>query len=201
MGFTRGGFNVGAALKLPAFPDTLAERILTAAKVKAIIDKEPTARNRLLLRLLYLSGLRRGEVSQLRWKNLAPRSDDDGGFVSVFGKGGRTRSVLLPAALWRDLQAMRGEADADDDPMFVGRNGAPLSAGQLWRVCKRAGVRAGVPGFSPHWMRHAGASHAIDNGAPISVVRDCLGHSSLATTSRYVHVRPGESLGRYLPTI
>jgi site-specific recombinase XerD len=65
------------------------------------------------------------------------------------------------------------------------------------RVTKRAGVN---PAASVHWLRHAHASHAIDNGAPITLVAATLGHADLKTTSVYAHARPGESSGRYLKT-
>src|SRR5262245_42518415 len=53
---------------------------------------------------------------------------------------------------------------------------------------------------SIHWLRHAHASRAIDNGAPIALVSATLGHADLKTTSVYAHARPGESSGRYLKT-
>ena len=56
---------------------------------------------------------------------------------------------------------------------------------------KRAG---GNPDTSPHWLRHAHASHAIDNGAPITLVSQTLGHADLKTTSVYAHARPNEQL-------
>ncbi len=51
---------------------------------------------------------------------------------------------------------------------------------------------------SPHWLRHAHASHALDRGASIHLVQQTLGHASVATTSRYLHTHPGDSSGRYL---
>jgi hypothetical protein len=51
---------------------------------------------------------------------------------------------------------------------------------------------------SPHWLRHAHASHALDHGAPLSLVRDTLGHASISTTSAYLHARPGDSSARFL---
>jgi len=62
-------------------------------------------------------------------------------------------------------------------------------------VAKRAGIN---PHTSPHWLRHAHASHAIDNGAPITLVSQTLGHADLKTTSVYAHARPNESSSRYL---
>lgn len=49
-----------------------------------------------------------------------------------------------------------------------------------------------------HWLRHTCASHSLDRGAPVHVVQQTLGHTSLATTSRYTHARPGQSAGAYL---
>jgi hypothetical protein len=54
--------------------------------------------------------------------------------------------------------------------------------------------------FLLHWLRHAHASHAIDNGTPITLVSATLGHADIKTTPVYVHPRPGESSGRYLKT-
>ncbi len=51
---------------------------------------------------------------------------------------------------------------------------------------------------SPHWLRHAHASHALDRGAAVHLVQATLGHSSVATTGRYLHARPTESSSRYL---
>ncbi len=51
---------------------------------------------------------------------------------------------------------------------------------------------------SPHWMRHAHASHALDRGAAIHLVQATLGHSSVATTGKYLHARPNESSSKYL---
>jgi len=190
--------NVGAAEKLPAVKDTLAERIVSLDVVALVIAGERSARNRTLLRVLYYSGLRASEVCGLRWRDVASR---DGGAVQVTvqGKGGKTRAVVLPAHVAAELLALRGEARGDD-PVFLGRGGA-LTSGQVWRIVKAAGARAGVPDMSPHWLRHACASHALERGATTALVRDTLGHASLATTSRYLHARPGDSAGLYLPTV
>ena len=190
--------NVGAAEKLPRLKFTLAERIVPLETVAAIVAGETNARNRVLVRLLYVGGLRVSEATGLRWRDVQARKS--GAQVTVHGKGEKTRVVLLPAPVAAELETLRGDAEPDA-PVFVGRGGAPLSAGQAWRIVKAAGTRAGVPGVSPHWLRHAHASHALDAGAGIHVVRDTLGHASLATTSRYLHARPGDSSALYLPTV
>jgi hypothetical protein len=66
-------------------------------------------------------------------------------------------------------------------------------------IVRHAAEGAGIDsGVSPHWLRHAHASHALDHGAPIHLVQATLGHGSVATTSRYLHARPGDSSARFL---
>ena len=63
----------------------------------------------------------------------------------------------------------------------------------------RVGLRVGKGGVSPHWVRHAHATHALEHGhAPIHLVQATLGHASVATTSKYLHARPTDSSARYL---
>ena len=83
--------------------------------------------------------------------------------------------------------------------MFRSRKGGALTARQAQRLveaaAKRAGLRASV---SPHWLRHAHATHALERGAPIHLVAATLGHASVATTGKYLHARPTDSSSRYL---
>ena len=186
--------NVGAAEKLPALKFKLAERIVSREVVAQVIGGQTGARNRALLGLLYFGGLRVSEACGLRWRDVQLR--EGAVQVTVFGKGSKTRAVLLPAPFAAELEALRDGA-APDAPVFVGRAGA-LTTSQVWRIVKTAGARVGVPGLSPHWLRHALASHALEDGADIALVRDTLGHASAATTSRYLHARPNDSAGLHL---
>jgi integrase/recombinase XerD len=191
-------FDVGGAVRLPRLRSALAERILSEVDVHRLLALEPAPRNRALLRLASAGGLRVSELVALRWRDLRPR-DNREGQVTVSGKGGKTRAVLLPAAVWRDLEALRGETVGEDGPVFPSRKGGPLTARQTQRLvdaaARRAGLRAGV---SPHWLRHAHATHALERGAPIHIVQATLGHASVATTGRYLHARPTDSSARYL---
>ena len=196
----RTGFlvlNVGAAVKLPPRKDTLAERILDEAEVHTLLAREPGHRNRVLLRLLYRAGLRVSEIAGLSWRDLHAR--DDGGQITVFGKGGKTRTVLLPADVWRDLVSLRGDASLDD-PVFRSRRGRHLDPSAVFRIVRHAAERAELEAqgkVSPHWLRHAHATHALERGAPIHLVQATLGHASVATTGRYLHARPTDSSARY----
>ena len=67
-------------------------------------------------------------------------------------------------------------------------------------IVRQAADRAGIElPVSPHWFRHAHASHALDRGAPIHLVQATLGHASITTTGRYLHARPNDSSSRFLP--
>jgi integrase/recombinase XerD len=189
-------FNVGAAVKLPPVKNTLAERIMAERDVLRMVHLEADPRNHALLRLLYGAGLRISEVCGLRWRDMVAR--DDAGQVTVFGKGGKTRTVLLPAALWRTLEPLRNASSADQ-PVFRSAKGGPLDPSQVHRIVKAAAARAGLSAeVSAHWLRHAHVSHALDRGAPAHLVQHTVGHASLATTSRYAHARPNDSSARYL---
>lgn len=194
VGFLR--FNIGVAVKVPPIKNTLAERIMSEADALLMIRQEPVLRNRVLLTVLYGGGLRISEVCGLRWRDLAVR--DEAGQATVFGKGGKTRVVLLSAATWKVLAALRGEAPADA-PVFLSRKGGALDPSAVHRLVKAAAARAGLPvEVSAHWLRHAHASHSLDRGAPIHLVQATLGHASVATTGRYLHARPSESSARFL---
>jgi site-specific recombinase XerD len=190
-------FNVGAAVKLRPNPDGLAQRILTESDVIRLIDRTPPGRDQAMLRLLYTSGVRVSELARLKWCDLAPRAE--GGQLTVFGKGGKTRAILLRPRTWRLLLSLRGEAAAGD-PVFRSRKGGHLDVSRIRRIVYAAAARAGLPrSVSPHWLRHAHASHALDRRAPIHLVQATLGHASVSTTGRYLHARPTESSSLYLP--
>lgn len=189
--------NVTAALKQVKPQDTLNERILSELEVQTMIALETDPRNRLILRLLYSGGLRVSELSTLKWKNLKERGES--GQVTVFGKGRKTRTILLRQDVWLELVKLRGDR-SNDEPVFQSRKVGHINRHQLWRIVTAAAKRAGIEGnVSPHWLRHAHASHSLDRGAPIHLVQQTLGHESVATTSRYLHARPNDSSSLYLP--
>jgi integrase/recombinase XerD len=189
-------FDVAAPLRLPALRDSLTERILPETDVLRMIALERMPRNRALLLTLYAGGFRVSEVCSLKWSDLQGR--DSAGQITVFGKGGKTRSVLIPDSVWTTLMALRGEA-SDQAPVFRSRKSGHLDESQVWRVVRKASLKAGIDkDVSCHWLRHAHASHALDRGAPIHLVQATLGHSSISTTGRYLHARPTESSGSYL---
>lgn len=190
-------FDVGRPLRLPVLRDRLAERILSEQDVSRMIASERHPRNHPLLLLLYVSAIRVSECCSLKWRDLQDRHGG-AGQITVLGKGGKTNAIHLPASVWAKLVHLRGEA-SPDAPVFRSRNGKHLHPTHVRRIVKRAARRARIEKpVSPHFLRHSHASHALDRGAPIHLVQATLGHSSVATTGRYLHARPNESSSKYL---
>ncbi|NWF58992.1 MAG: tyrosine-type recombinase/integrase [Fischerella sp.] len=189
--------NLGILVKSPTAKNRLAERILTEDEVQLVINNTTNGRDRAIIRLLYFAGLRVSELCALKWRDLKARGD--GGQITVFGKGEKTRTVLVGAGIWREIQELKGYA-SKDDPVFVSAKGGHLCRSMVFHIVKNAAKRAGLEGnVSPHWLRHSHASHSLDRGAPIHLLQKTLGHSSVAITEMYLHARPTDSSGLYLP--
>jgi integrase/recombinase XerD len=191
-------FNVAAALRLPKIEYAIAHRILPQREILKLINAATPGRDRALLKLLYATGMRISEACGLNWEDFIER--DDGTIqVSILGKGGKRRVVLVPDSVWVEVEALRG-GDADESPVFVSVRGRRrLDRSSVHRIIKEAALKAGVnPKISAHWMRHANASHALQRGASLPLVKESLGHSSIAVTDIYLHASPKDSTSNYL---
>ena len=212
-------FNAPARVKGVKQKDDLAERILSEFETMQLLatasrkvvkrtnksksnlsPKEKIAlRNYLLLEFLYYTGARVSEVARLTWRDI--KANRNGlGQVTLFGKGGLTRTVLLSKSLYRNLLSTRTSKNPKA-AVFASRKGdKPLQARQIRKIVNDTAAEAGLSGsVSPHWLRHSHASHSLDRGAPPQLVQQTLGHQSLHTLTRYAHARPSDSSGLYLP--
>jgi integrase/recombinase XerD len=195
--------NVMRAVKPPKYPKRIAERILEKEEVHAMIDGETNHRNRVVLMLLYYGALRLSELSGLEWRHI--QQGQSGGVVTVFGKGGKTRSVLIPQHIYDEIMSLRPVNVSLEDPIFstdrlVGRTTTwNMKPRRIEYMVRAAADRVGIgKPVSPHWLRHSHATHALESGAPIHLVSRTLGHSSISVTESYLHVRPNESSATYL---
>jgi integrase/recombinase XerD len=209
--YTSGIFpaNVMVAIKPPTAKSAVSQRILSEATVLKMIVLEQDPRNHAILHTLYAAGLRVSELCNLRWRHVIRR--DEGVQLDIMsGKGDKQRYVLLGESSWNVLSAIREDASADDfvfqSRQEVSRSGyykgARLDATTIFRIVRGDAKQAGVPNWyevSPHWLRHCHGSHAIDRKAPLTVVRDTLGHSNIAVTNEYAKARPDQSSSHYLP--
>ncbi len=196
-------FNAGARIKVRSDAGhrgaNLAKRIIGETEVALLVRAAPSKRDRVLIETAYAGGLRVSEIVALTWADVLPR-DGERVQLSITGKSGVVRQVLLPKVVSRSLLSLRGDAGTND-PVFPStrRNGGQLTERAVHAMVKRTAAKAGVnQAISPHWLRHAHGSHAIDRGASLPEVQATLGHSNISTTSGYLHARPDRSSGLVL---
>ncbi|MFC5444841.1 site-specific tyrosine recombinase XerD [Rhizobium halophytocola] len=193
--------QLDAPKKARPLPKTLSvesvEKLLTlAAEEAALTDKGQLQRLRLhaILELLYATGMRVSEVVALSARVLSQTQD----FLIIRGKGNKERLVPLSSAASRALVAYgramaeaKKKGDPDSPWLFpAASKEGYLPRQMLARDLKSLAARAGLPSsaVSPHVLRHAFASHLLQNGADLRVVQELLGHSDISTTQIYTHV-------------
>ncbi len=157
-------------------------------------DGELGLRDRAILHVLYATGCRVGEVTDLRTTSVI----EEHRLLRAFGKGRKERLVpiadeaLALVLRYRDgvRPALRARAVRDPgDVLFLSRTGRPLDRVRIWQVVREAAAGAGIDvACSPHALRHSFATHLVAGGADLRSVQEMLGHASLATTQVYTHV-------------
>ena len=170
---------------------------LSEGAVEALLQAPPTEelesfRDRVMLEVLYATGLRVSELVGLRLDRVSINQ----GLVRVIGKGNKERLVPLgEEALDWLVQFMKGPRQELLDgrlcpDVFPTRRGAGMTRQAFWYRLKKHAVTAGIDpdSLSPHTLRHAFATHLLDHGADLRVVQMLLGHSDLSTTQIYTHV-------------
>ncbi|MGK7917926.1 MAG: tyrosine-type recombinase/integrase [Prochloraceae cyanobacterium] len=185
--------NIGSFIKCPRVKEKLAGRILSESDCLKLIEATKSHRDRALLCLMYGCGLRVSEVCSLTWGDL--QQFREGGKCTVFGKGSKTRVVLVPASVWQLLMKLPRIIEA----VFVSRTGRPLERTMVYKIVKDCAKRAGVSEkASCHWLRHSHASHAIESGCNLRLLQQSLGHSKLETTERYLHINPDSGSSQFI---
>lgn len=200
--------NVMSAIKAPGAKSAISERILPEWAIHRMLALETNPRNHCLLVLLYATGVRVSEVCNIKWKDVIEHNNS--GQIDVIGKRDKPRSIFMHEHAWQKLVTLRKDAPLDSY-VFQSRqkksrsgedDGGRMDPASVLQIVRIAAKRAGLPNadkVSPHYMRHSHGSHAIDHNAPITVVRDTMGHLNISTTNEYAHARPGQSSSTYLP--
>lgn len=158
------------------------DKLLTEKEVRAIIEAATNDQHRLFVRFLYLTAVRVSEALVLRWRDLTPLGDDSAE-AHITGKGNKHRVIFIPASLYADLLALRGEAEANA-PVFATIKNRLHALRIVQGLAKVAQIDKPV---TPHSFRHAHISHALANGATVVELRDQAGHANISTTSLYAH--------------
>jgi integrase/recombinase XerD len=194
------GTNPVEEVESPKIAKTLPE-ILTLKEVEQLLEQpnlqSPLGiRDRAMLEVLYATGMRVSELTQLPINQV----NLEGGYVLIFGKGSRERIVPLGSEsmkwLTLYLKTVRGRLTKGKENrfLFISRWGRGMSRQRFWKSLKEYGRRAGIrKRITPHLFRHSFASHLLERGADLRSVQMMLGHVDISTTQIYTHVS-GERL-------
>lgn len=165
----------------------------------AELDKTAAGkRNRVMLYLLYVSGMRISELCNLRMSDV----HFDTGFIHVAGKGGKSRMIPLPQMMLDMLHEYsntiykevnnKGKSRADSEylfPIYYAGTIKPITRQSFWIILKKMWAKSGSDKtISPHKLRHSLATHMLKSGADLRSLQVLLGHENLATVQIYTHV-------------
>ena len=172
-------------------PDVLSLEEIDKMVAQIDMSKSESHRNRAIIEMLYGSGLRVGELVNLRLSDIYLKE----GYMRITGKGSKQRLVPISpvAAEWfgywmqdRGLLDIKTEAT---DIAFVNRYGRQLTRAMIFTIIKTLARAAGIQKtISPHTLRHSFATHLLQNGADLRIIQQLLGHESISTTEIYTHV-------------
>jgi integrase/recombinase XerC len=163
-----------------------------AAAKSGAAEGEPLAlRDRLIVELLYATGIRVSELCGLDVDEV----DMDRRLLRVLGKGNKQRTTPFGVPAEDALRAWLADGRpalataASGRALLLGARGRRLDARQARRVVhETVGAIGGAPDMGPHGLRHSAATHLLEGGADLRIVQELLGHSTLATTQLYTHV-------------
>lgn len=170
--------------------------VLTVAEIERLMNAPDLAhplawRDRAMLEVLYGSGLRVSELTDLQTRNLS--LDEE--VALVLGKGGKERVVPVGrraiGALGLYLREVRPRLEKGRGlgRVFLNARGQPLTRMGVWKLLRQHVVTAGIEkAVSPHTLRHSFATHLLEGGADLVAVQEMLGHADISTTQIYTHV-------------
>jgi integrase/recombinase XerC len=196
------------AVRAPKVPKTLPKPLavpsakrISDVDLRAGEDREPWifTRDAAVMALLYGSGLRISEALGLKRKDVPPPGAGD--VITVIGKGNKTRMVPVLRSVLQliaDYVAQCPYDLPDNEPLFVGAKGGPLSPRIIQLTMERMRGALGLPdSATPHALRHSFATHLLSRGGDLRAIQELLGHASLSTTQIYTAVDTERLLDAY----
>ena len=167
-----------------------------------------SSRDKLILKILYLTGARIGEILDLKIENIPyPNSDETFGVLKNIKSKGKYRNLFIPMKLIEEIDSFiineRALIDTEHSYLFVALQkqnlGHPLTYRSIYDVFDRAKKKAGLE-FNFHDIRHTFVTHLAETGMDVSIISLIAGHKHIQTTEKYTHLSDkyiGESLSRY----
>jgi integrase/recombinase XerD len=199
-------FNIENSAKELIFPKIQKKlpTYLTKEEVQNIITVAEQdisllgARNKIMLYLLYVSGIRVSELVNLT----LPHFNFDTGFLSIMGKGGKQRMIPIPLTITKLLKdyfiSLQNNKIVENEPLYLfpilyGKKIKPISRQSCWIILKKLCSDAGIQrSISPHQLRHSFATHMLEKGADLRSLQVLLGHENISTVQIYTHVETSQ---------
>lgn len=159
---------------------------LKPEQIRSLIDSLPLFRNRLIIKLLAHTGIRRGELIGIRLSDI----DYDAQVIQVMGKGKKYRPIPVSRSILNDIKVWTGTRFLGYlFPSTIKKFDTPITFQQINRVCMSAGELAGIKNpnpkmchINPHLFRHSFARIAKSRGMSFETLQNIMGHSSYVTT-------------------
>ena len=182
--------------------------IIPDAHIELLMNRLQNSRDKLILKILYLTGARIGEVLDLKIENIPyPNLDETFGVLKNIKSKGKYRNLFIPMKLIEEIDSFiineRALIDTEHSYLFVALQkqnlGHPLTYRSIYDIFDRAKKKAGLK-FNFHDIRHTFVTHLAEMGMDVSIISIIAGHKHIQTTEKYTHLSDryiGESLSRY----
>ena len=145
-------------------------------------------RDKLMLRMLYETGIRRSELAGLKIQSV----DFSSLTIKVLGKRNKERIIPIESELAHNISeyiALKEQEKGASEWLFVGRKGGQITTNDIYLTVKKYMPQlSNADRISPHVFRHSFATHILNEGGNIQAIKELLGHADLATTEVYTHV-------------
>ncbi len=172
-------------LKTPKLARKLPE-VLTKEETHRLLDVITHTKSRIMVKLLYSSGIRLSECLHLKVEDL--ELGNKMGWVRS-GKGAKDRMFILSEDVCAEILKYINAQNRRSGFLFTGSDNKPLSARNIQKIVKKAAQKAGIQKqITPHKLRHSFATHLLEAGTDIRIIQELLGHSNLQTTQIYTKV-------------
>lgn len=166
-------------------------KVLSVSEVDALLSCDLSITQKAILEVLYATGLRVSELSNLKISNINLKHS----YVKCFGKGSKERIVPIGKVAKEALSTYLSEReniiqvnDESKEFLFLHSDGKKITRQDIYKMIKNLGETVLKKHITPHTLRHSFATHMLENGADLRIVQELLGHSDVATTQLYTHV-------------
>lgn len=165
--------------------DKLLPKYLRDEDVKIMYDKCKNVRDKLILELLFVTGIRVSELVNIKINDINFNNRE----IKILGKGSKERIVIFSNNCLNNINDYLSSRNKVSNYLIINKDGNKISTTSIRNILNKIKLISGVrTKITPHMLRHTFATDMLNNGADLVSVKKLLGHESLDTTSIYTHV-------------